>query len=99
MHFTTCHRLNHQPHALTLSEDERGLTTVEYVILLVLIAVGAIGSWRTFGGSINAKISDSTKQIDTLSGNGNGNGQTNCRGNSAQPANPPTGERIKKTPD
>jgi Flp pilus assembly pilin Flp len=48
-----------------LAKDERGLTTVEYVILLVLIAVGSISMWRTFGSSVTANI---TKSADSVSG-------------------------------
>jgi len=50
-------------HPVTFTEDERGLTTVEYVIVLVLIAVGAITLWRNFGGAVNTKINDSTTQM------------------------------------
>jgi type VI secretion system secreted protein VgrG len=32
--------------------SERGLSTVEYVVVLVLIAVVAIGAWRAFGQSV-----------------------------------------------
>lgn len=46
--------------------DERGLTTVEYVIILVLIAVLAIGVWRTFGGSVKAQVTNSTTEINSL---------------------------------
>lgn len=46
--------------------DERGLSTVEYVIILVLVAVGGIGLWTQFGTSIGTKIHASTGAIDTL---------------------------------
>jgi Flp pilus assembly pilin Flp len=49
-----------------LIRDERGLSTVEYVIILVLIAVMAIGVWQTFGASIMAQVSGSTTAIDGL---------------------------------
>jgi hypothetical protein len=32
---------------------------------LVLVAVMAIGTWKTFGGTVVAKVSDSTKTIET----------------------------------
>jgi Flp pilus assembly pilin Flp len=49
-----------------LVRDERGLSTVEYVIILVLIAVVAIGVWRTFGDILMAQISGATTEIDDL---------------------------------
>ena len=56
-----------QGHSLTLLRDTRGLSTVEYVIILVLVAVLAIGTWRTFGSSVKKKITDSTTAVDGLS--------------------------------
>ena len=38
-----------------LATDERGLSTVEYVIILVLIAAAAVGTWTTFGKTITSK--------------------------------------------
>lgn len=49
-----------------LRADERGLSTVEYVIILVLVAVLGIGVWRSLGGTIRAQVSDSTTQLDGL---------------------------------
>lgn len=46
--------------------DERGLTTVEYVIILVLLAVMAITVWRNFGSSIQAQVGNSQTAIDDL---------------------------------
>jgi Flp pilus assembly pilin Flp len=45
--------------------NTRGLSTVEYVIILVLVAVMAIGTWKKFGGTVVGKVSDSTKTIET----------------------------------
>ncbi|HXK18480.1 MAG TPA: Flp family type IVb pilin [Polyangiaceae bacterium] len=50
----------------SLLGDERGLTTVEYVIILVLIAVMAIGVWKTFGNSIKTQVTSSSGAIDKL---------------------------------
>lgn len=50
----------------TLLRDTRGLTTVEYIIILCLIAVAGFGLWRTFGRSVNAKVGTSTTAIDSL---------------------------------
>jgi Flp pilus assembly pilin Flp len=46
--------------------DERGLSTVEYVIILVLIAAAAVGTWTTFGKTITGKISDSNATIGSV---------------------------------
>lgn len=46
--------------------DERGLTTVEYVIILVLLAVMAIVTWRTFGSAIKGQVGTSTEAINKL---------------------------------
>jgi Flp pilus assembly pilin Flp len=48
----------------TLIKDDRGLSTVEYVIILVLIAAAAVGTWKTFGGLIKAKLGDSQDKIE-----------------------------------
>jgi Flp pilus assembly pilin Flp len=49
-----------------LRGDNRGVTTVEYVIVLVLVAVLAIGVWKKFGGSIQNQVTTSQKGIDGL---------------------------------
>lgn len=49
-----------------LHRDERGLSTVEYVILLALIAVGAIGVWSTFGGKIIKHVGDANTEFENL---------------------------------
>ncbi|MGE5786856.1 MAG: Flp family type IVb pilin [Myxococcales bacterium] len=47
-----------------LANDERGLSTVEYVIILVLIAAAAVGTWSKFGGTIMAKINSAEKEVN-----------------------------------
>ena len=56
-----------QGRSLTLLRDTRGLSTVEYVIILVLVAVLAIGTWRTFGSTVKAKITESNTAVEGLS--------------------------------
>jgi Flp pilus assembly pilin Flp len=59
--------------AESVLSDERGLTTVEYVIILVLIAVLAITVWRNFGDAVKGQVDTSTNDINGLrSGNGTG---------------------------
>ena len=57
-------KLNSRP--LSLTKDQRGLTTVEYVIILVLVAVGGIGVWQTFGKTIATKMTGVDATISTL---------------------------------
>lgn len=47
-----------------LSSDTRGLTTVEYVIVLAMIAVMSVGLWKSFGTNIKSYLTGSTSAID-----------------------------------
>ncbi|NOY89739.1 MAG: hypothetical protein GXP55_00925 [Deltaproteobacteria bacterium] len=49
-----------------LVRDEEGLSTVEYIIILVLIAVLGIVAWRAFGSAVKAKVQSSTDQVQSL---------------------------------
>ncbi len=46
--------------------DERGLSTVEYTILLVLIAVGGISLWTNFGDALSDHIVDAESQVKEM---------------------------------
>jgi Flp pilus assembly pilin Flp len=46
--------------------DERGLSTVEYTIILALIAAFSVGTWQTFGSKVKDYIGTSS---DTIEGN------------------------------
>jgi Flp pilus assembly pilin Flp len=50
---------------LRLRRDERGLTTVEYAIVLCLIAAVAVASWQAFGKNVNEYLAKATGKIDT----------------------------------
>ena len=50
----------------SVARDERGLSTVEYIIILVLIAVAGIGLWRAFGDTVSEKISGATSEVEGL---------------------------------
>lgn len=52
--------------ARAAARDERGLSTVEYIIILVLIAVAGIGLWRAFGDTVSEKISSATSEVEGL---------------------------------
>ncbi len=40
----------------TLVRDQRGLTTVEYIIVLGLIAVVGIAAWQKFGETLIGEV-------------------------------------------
>ena len=48
----------------SLLRDERGLSTVEYVIILVLIAAAAITLWVQFGETLRDKIGGARQELD-----------------------------------
>jgi Flp pilus assembly pilin Flp len=52
----------------SLVKDERGLSTVEYIILLVLIAVAGITIWNEFGDAVIAQVSGAKDEITSLGG-------------------------------
>jgi len=50
---------------IKLREDERGLSTVEYVVLLVLIVAMAVAAWNTFGTRVQGKLNQASGSFDT----------------------------------
>jgi len=50
---------------VSLRRDERGLSTVEYVILLVLMAVAGITIWNSLGATIVGKVKASNARIES----------------------------------
>lgn len=50
----------------SLHSNTEGLSTVEYVIILILIAVVGITAWRTFGNTVVTKINSGNSQISGL---------------------------------
>jgi Flp pilus assembly pilin Flp len=53
-------------HLRAALDDVRGLSTVEYVIILVLIAAVSIGAWNTFGGKVLEKINEANTEMDKV---------------------------------
>ncbi len=49
-----------------LLQDEQGLSTVEYIIILVLIAVIGIIAWQNFGDAVKQKTESATGEIQGL---------------------------------
>jgi Flp pilus assembly pilin Flp len=52
--------------ANALLNETEGLSTVEYVILLVLIAVVGIAAWRTFGSTVVSKVNGGNTTIGSM---------------------------------
>jgi Flp pilus assembly pilin Flp len=48
-----------------LRRDERGLTTVEYAIVLCLIAAVAVGLWQQLGTMVYDELESSNGKIQT----------------------------------
>ena len=46
-----------------LVRDEHGATLLEYIILVGVIALLAIGAFRAFGSSVSAKITEQTTTV------------------------------------
>jgi len=49
-----------------LIRNRKGLSTVEYIIILVLIAVAGISLWQEFGDVLTEKISGATAEVEGL---------------------------------
>jgi len=49
-----------------LARNEKGLSTVEYIIILVLIAVAGISLWQEFGDVLSDKITGATAEVEGL---------------------------------
>jgi Flp pilus assembly pilin Flp len=50
----------------SLHRDERGLTTVEYIIILCLIAVVGFAIWKKFGNTVKTKVEGADGVIGSL---------------------------------
>ena len=46
---------------------QRGLTTVEYVVVLVLVAIVAVGAWRVFGETVRRRVAFGSRELESLS--------------------------------
>lgn len=50
----------------SLLRDTRGLTTVEYIIILCLIAVVGFAVWKKFGETVKTKVNAADSTLETL---------------------------------
>ncbi len=46
-----------------LWKDEEGLSTVEYALLLALVAIAAIAAWRALGTQVSDTVDTATGEI------------------------------------
>jgi Flp pilus assembly pilin Flp len=60
---TTATPSRHSHPSLSLWRDSRGLSTVEYVIILVLIAAAAVGTWSILGQTVRGKVKASIGEM------------------------------------
>jgi Flp pilus assembly pilin Flp len=62
----------------SLQRDQRGLSTVEYTVLLVLILAGAITLWKKLGNEVYTKLDGAEKTFatDVAPSTGSGSGPT-----------------------
>lgn len=51
---------------VALLRDERGLTTVEYIIILCLIAVVGFAIWKKFGETVKSKVGGAESVVGGL---------------------------------
>jgi len=47
-----------------LRDDERGLSTVEYVVLLVLLVIMCAAVWNAFGSMLVEKLEESGEEFE-----------------------------------
>lgn len=50
----------------SLLKDQRGLTTVEYIIILCLIAVVGFAIWKKFGETVKTKVGAADGVVGSL---------------------------------
>jgi Flp pilus assembly pilin Flp len=56
------------------SRDERGLSTMEYAVLFVIIVVGALALWTKLGKSLADQVSQGDQTFNTRLGTANSTG-------------------------
>jgi len=56
--------------ASQIIDDTRGLSTVEYVVILVLIAAASVGTWSVLGQTVRGKVKASIGEMRQMSVNG-----------------------------
>ena len=57
-----------------LSKDNRGLSTMEYAVLFVIIVVGALALWTKLGKSLADQVSQGDQSFNSKLGQANATG-------------------------
>ena len=52
----------------SLLKDQRGLTTVEYIIILCLIAVVGFAVWKKFGETVKTRVGEADTTLGGMTG-------------------------------
>lgn len=76
---------------------QRGLTTVEYVVVLILVAIVSVAAWRVFGGTVRRAVDLTGQDLDTLTLAGNDPDAVRAAPGSSAPS--PIGEVIVRRPE
>lgn len=58
--------MNKQNLLMRLNQDQRGATMVEYVVIVTLIFIAAIGAWQHLGRSVNQKTERAAGALDAV---------------------------------
>jgi Flp pilus assembly pilin Flp len=63
-----------------LARDQRGLSTMEYAVLFVIIVVGALTFWSKLGGKLTENLNTGTDAFDKTLGGVNKSAQGSGQG-------------------
>ena len=83
----------------TLLHDVRGLSTVEYVIILVLVVAVGIGGWQLFGQQVKCALGLATDEIGGAIGGGTVGQGVCARGGPSSPGSGSGGTVTPTPPD
>lgn len=86
------HKNRQSVRPLLLSNDERGLSSVEYVVLLVLVVAASVGLWQTFGQEIRDKITIANTSLASVNAAASASQTPNANGNA------PAGTTVATSP-
>jgi Flp pilus assembly pilin Flp len=51
-----------------LLRDERGLSTIEYVILMAIVVIGAVGVWNEIGEHFKGQLGSAKENVLLIGG-------------------------------
>ena len=56
--------------AARLARDVEGLSTVEYVLIFVIVALAGILVWQSFGSSVSTRVDEAITRVEGMDGQG-----------------------------